>query len=1130
MDFIVKRDGGEVPFNGEKITMAIYKAMLAVKKGTMEDAEIVSKAVVQSLEDLDHTPTVEEAQDAVESELMSYRANGVNFADVAKAYILYRDKRRILREEKARLGVKDDLKLTLNAVKVLESRYLLKDEFGNVKETPKELLRRVAYNVGLMESLYEYKLMSGKSAGDPLHVNDLQINVLKKAFKNLREEKTLDGDFDKFLDFVKSGAGRSLSYIKDFEKTMMNLEFVPNSPTLMNAGTPLGQLSACFVLPVQDSIDSIFTTLADTARIHKSGGGTGFSFSKLRPRDDLVGSTQGVASGAISFMTIFDTTTNVIKQGGKRRGANMGILRYDHPEIADFVTSKDSANTVLSNFNISVGIDGDFFDRLDSDEYVDLKNPRNDKVEKRVKASHLWNMIVEQAWRTGDPGLVFLDEINERNTVPNLGTINATNPCVTGDTRIFTDKGIRTARDLYEESLPVNVVTDGRMSPQKVQHASNVIMTGIKPVLKLQTSEGYSIRLTSDHPVFSNERGWVKAGDLEIGEKIRVLNREGGFGSQGSIEEGRVIGWLVGDGNINKGPGNKRVVLSFYDKDRSLAPDFVGYVNDIVREATNHRVYNVTGVEIENRNLTSIASERLKEYAGQIGLVENKLMVPEVIMTGNEQMQRGFLQALFEADGTVLSTSKLRYSVRLTSINSELLEQVQLLLLNFGIYSRIYWNRRKAGMRLLPDSNKNMKEYNCQAYHELCISRENIFTYAKKVGFLSTRKTEQLKQVVDGYVKNPRREKWLATVESKMEEGLEEVFDLIEPKYHAFIGNGLVIHNCGEQPLLANESCNLGSLNLVKFVKDGEIDFDRLRDVIWLSTRFLDDVIDANLFPVADIEKMTRTTRKIGLGIMGFADMLVELGIPYASTEALKTAEKVMSFVQDESHNASEAVAKERGAFPGWKGSEWDKKGRKMRNSTTTTIAPTGTISIIAGCSSSIEPLFALAFVRHVLDGQELLEANPQLERMLKERNLYSESLMIEIAKTGTLEHVDLPNDLKTLFETSQHIDFKWHVLMQAAFQNYCDSGVSKTVNLPNSATREDISLAYRLARDLHCKGITIYRDGSKDQQVLYTGSESRKEERRSEPTPDLSMPSADKLLKFDSTYDPACTSGSCTL
>lgn len=761
-DYIVKRNKNQVPFNKEKITMAVYKAMLSVKKGTMVDAERVTDLVVTRLNALEHIPSVEEVQDTVENELMSYSRDGISFADVAKSYILYRERRRIVREEKMRIGVTDDLKLSLNAIKVLESRYLLKDEAGNVTETPRELFHRVAYNVGIIEYIYE-NLKNNSQNGGKLALGELQASTLKRAFENLKKEGFVSGTFESFIENAAAYTGEVNKLIEKFEKIMTDLDFVPNSPTLMNAGTRLGQLSACFVLPVEDSIDGIFRTLADTAKIHKSGGGTGFSFSKLRPRDDLVGSTKGVASGALSFMSIFDTTTNVIKQGGKRRGANMGILRYDHPEIVDFISSKDSANTILSNFNISVGIDSDFFERLDRDDYVELKNPRTHAVEKKMKAADLWNMIIDHAWTTGDPGLIFLDEINAHNTVKNLGDIESTNPC-------------------------------------------------------------------------------------------------------------------------------------------------------------------------------------------------------------------------------------------------------------------------------------------------------------------------------------------------------------------------------GEQPLLPYESCNLGSINLARFVKDGKIDHERLKEVIWLSVRFLDDVIDANLFPVEEIERVSRTTRKIGLGVMGFADALVQMGIPYASTQALKTAEDIMSFLQDESHAASEALANERGVFPGWKGSYWESIRQKMRNSTTTTIAPTGTISIIAGCSSSIEPLFALAFVRHVLDGQELLEVNPYLEKSLKELGLYSETLMLKIAQTGNLSDTALPDDLKKLYLTAQEIDYKWHVLMQAAFQNYCDSGVSKTINLPNSATRDDIAMAYRLARDLHCKGITVYRDGSKSQQVLYMGTKEKKHEDAKQVNQELIMSAPENLLKVDSTYDPACTSGSCTL
>ncbi len=774
---IIKRDGSEVDFVISKISRAIYKAMLSLKTGSMKEADEIADKVIREVQKETLTPTVEQIQDKVESVLMASARKGNRYSEVAKAYILYRERRRTIREEKARLGVKDDLKLSINAIKTLEARYLLKDEEGKIVETPSQMFRRVATHIGVVELLYDYRNYQktgklpreGKVFGS---LSKTQLEILERAHGHLVGEEELTGTYEEFLDFAQTKPTTASETIEKYYEMMTKLEFIPNSPTLMNAGARLGQLSACFVLPVPDSIEEIFESLKYQAMIHKSGGGTGFAFSRLREKDDIVGSTKGVASGPVSFMKIFDTTTDVIKQGGKRRGANMGILRYDHPDIMEFIMSKDSENTVLSNFNISVGITDEFFEKLDADDYIELKSPKTGKVKNRIKAKTMWETIVNKAWQTADPGLIFLDEINRKNPVRHLADIEATNPC-------------------------------------------------------------------------------------------------------------------------------------------------------------------------------------------------------------------------------------------------------------------------------------------------------------------------------------------------------------------------------GEQPLMPYEPCNLGSINLGKFVKDGEVDWDHLKEITHLSTKFLDNVIDANKFPVDKIEKMARTTRKIGLGYMGFADLLVLLGIPYNSGDGLEMAERVMSFLEDESHAESTFLADERGVFPGWYGSTYDQEGIKRRNSTTTTIAPTGTISIIANCSSSIEPLFAIAFVRHVLNGQELMEVNPIFEQMLKDRNLYSEDLMHEVAKTGNLHDVELPEDIKRMFVTAHEIDPEWHVLMQATFQRYCDSGVSKTINLPADATPQDIAKAYLMAHELHCKGITVYRDRSKSEQVLYSGTKAQKEEKKAKPAPskqpeaekqtiELMTSVPDKYLKLSATFDPACPTGKC--
>ncbi len=567
------------------------------------------------------------------------------------------------------------LSLSANAIAVLGRRYLKKDEAGKNDESPEEMFRRVADNIAQADLLYD-----------------------------------------------RTGVGKTA---EEFFRIMADLKFLPNSPTLMNAGRPLQQLAACFVLPVEDSLESIFEAVKNTALIHQSGGGTGFSFSKLRPKHDPVRTTGGIASGPVSFMKVFNAATEAIKQGGTRRGANMGVLRVDHPDIIEFIAAKED-NRELTNFNISVAVTEKFMEANEENGDLPLVNPRTGAIIRTVRAREIFERIVEMAWKTGDPGVIFLDRINRENPTPHLGAMESTNPC-------------------------------------------------------------------------------------------------------------------------------------------------------------------------------------------------------------------------------------------------------------------------------------------------------------------------------------------------------------------------------GEQPLLPYEPCNLGSINLGRMVRTDEtaeesgVDWEKLGRTVRTAVHFLDNVIDVSRYPLDRIDRMAKGNRKIGLGVMGFADLLIELGIPYASAKAIKMGEEIMRFIRERGREASQELAAQRGMFPNFPGSLYDRNGgQRLRNATITTVAPTGTLSIIADCSSGIEPIYSLSYTRHVLGGIDLPEVNGRFLETARQRGFYSDRLLLKISSDPVLGSLpEVPGDVKRLFATAFDIAPEWHVRMQAAFQRHTDNAVSKTVNFPAEATVEDVRRSFLLAYEEGVKGLTIYRSGSKPGQVL---------------------------------------------
>ena len=1131
-------------------------------------------------------------------------------------------------------------RLTANAYhNILPARYLRKNADGEPIENPEELFDRVARNVALAEAVFEAENQDteisvtpdqlkpdhprrdelaakvfgkGTTVSDDVETALTAHNVNKFAYDTIVPELPED-----VRDHVEATADR-------FRNGMEQLSFMPNSPTLMNAGDELQQLSACFVDSPGDDITDIHQTAKEAAEVFQSGGGMGYAFWKLRPYGDAVGSTGGIASGPITFMRTFDQMCETIAQGGARRGAQMGVMRVSHPDVIQFIHSKNKdvslahslrlndpddfthnsfadalaearelidedgkvpehlRNAVeghLSNFNISVGVTDDFMEALYNDEEFTFTNPRTEEPHVAtpetkeiydmfglgeyvevgevlsIPAQELWDDMIEGAHENGEPGVIYLERVNKEHSFdveehPDH-RILATNPCVTGDTLISTENGLVEAEELYEQGVARDVVVDGRLSEETLKEASSVYKTGEKDVYKLTTEEGYELRLTADHRVMTND-GWIEAGDLDAGDTVHVQNRKGSFGQHGTAAEGRVLGWMVGDGHLKH--GEERAVLNFYDEDADVSESFAADVNEVVRDPVGNADYEVGVNEIargdDYRGAQAIEqrirSARLYEYAEEAGLVDRKHQVPEAVMRGSEEMARGYLRALFSADGGVQGSVEKGVSVRLTSTSTDLLKEVQQLLLNFGIFSKIYEERHEAGTQEMPDGKGGTAEYERQADHDLVISKDNLVRFAEEVGFLLDSKQDELDGRLRNYDRGPYSEGFEATVSTVESDGHEAVYDLTEPETSSFVANGLVVHNCGEQPLEEYEACNLGHINLstlaaqeapdwrvwseahadeydsheaaVSAFLDEAIDFAEFDERIDYGTRFLENVVTMSDFPVEKIEQKVRDMRKIGLGIMGLAQLYIQLGVQYGTEEGNEVARQLMTHINHQSKQSSHKLAEERGVFNDWEESkyanpteyrdwfehytgldadEWE-DGFPIRNHNTTTIAPTGTTSMIGNTTGGCEPIYNVAYYKNVSDdvqGDEMLvEFDDYFLRTLEANDIDVDEVKLEAQEQMANNEFDgveglstVPNAIGELFVVTGDLTGKEHAAVQCACQQGVDSAISKTCNFPNSASIEDMDEVYRYIYDHGGKGVTVYRDGTRSKQVLTT-------------------------------------------
>lgn len=913
-------------------------------------------------------------------------------------------------------------------------------------------------------------------------LTEISQSILAKRYliRNAQKEvvETPKGLFQRVaraIASVEQGPAEREKWESIYYTMMASCDFEPNTPCLVNAGRPdgTGQLSACFVIPVHDSMDGIFTALHHAAMIFKSGGGVGYSFSRLRPEGDFVASTSGIASGPCSFMEVFDFATERIKQGGVRRGANMGILRIDHPDILRFIRLKqDSAK--MQNFNVSVAITDAFMLALEAGKDYDLIHPTSGNVVGQLNAPTVWREIVHCAHVIGDPGLFFIDRVNAADPLSaSLGPIEATNPCQPAWATVLTPDGIRTFADIDVGSTI--------WSGQRWTRVVKKVATGMKPVYAYRTRAG-TFYGTENHRVVQNglkiEARAAEAIDAVVGVVDPRTNW--GYGLQDVTD-----GLVLGDGTYHKASG--RVFLCAgpeeieeYRRDPIGVMEFVGEHRPGVKD---------TAYEVQTTFDT-------------LPLTYNRV-VPVKYRYGDTITVAGFLRGLYSANGSVTGNR-----VTLKAASFAVIEAVQEMLSSIGILS--YYTINQAH-----DVEHANGVYTSRESYDLNIGNvTGRRLFAERIGFIQAYKTAKLLASLD--LDSGRAPKVTYDIADVQYIGEEAVFDItVEADEHTYWTGGLLVSNCGEVPLRPYDACCLGSINLAKFyvekqngnarhsnvtLRHGSIDFDRLQKTVTNSVRFLDNMLTINRYPIPEIHDVTAKCRKIGLGAMGWADLLIQLGVPYGSPEARELGGHVMKLVNGWAVDASENLAEERGPFHYWDASTWKTKGDKpRRHSTVTVIAPTGTISMIAGCSSGIEPLYALSMTREQA-GLSLQEVSPLVEKIAKREGFWSEQLADSVRQTGSLKTAPgVPDHWRAVFATANELDMEAHVGMQAAFQAHVEDGVSKTVNLKNAATEGDVEQAYLAAWKKGCKGITVYRDGCRSGQVLTAGVATKPAEA---PTP----------------------------
>ena len=888
-----------------------------------------------------------------------------------------------------------------------------------------------------------------------------------------------------------------------FYEALEDFQFLPAGRIVAGAGSKRKvTLFNCFVMgPVADDMAGIFESLKEAALTMQQGGGIGIDFSTLRPRGAAVHGVGADASGPISFMRVWDAMCRTIMSAGHRRGAMMATLCCDHPDIEAFIDAKREPGE-LRMFNLSVLVSDAFMDAIRRDAPWDLAF--GGTTWRTLPARELWQRIMRATYAYAEPGVVFIDRVNRLNNLSYCEEIHATNPCVTADTWVQTAAGPAQVADLV--GRPFTAVVDGQSCPSG---ADGFFATGRKPVLRLVTAAGHTLRLTADHPVlrvtrrtrWHEQTDWCPAGALRPADHIRLGNQRPAADWPGACSEdqGYLIGLLIGDGTLTA----DKAVLSAWPGAEAVhggveRPGVLAVMERALTAARSlpHRSDFAGWMAVPGRGEHRLALGAIRALAIELGLRPGAKGVTPALERSSAAFHRGLLRGLFDADGSVQGSQSKGVSVRLAQSDLETLRAVQRMLLRLGIAGRIYAERRPAGPRRLPDGRGGTQLYDCAADHELVIAGDNLQRFAERIGFADTDKAAALGRALAAYRRRLNRERFTAVVAAVEPDGEAEVYDVRIPDRNAFDANGLIVHNCGEQPLPPYGACLLGSINLASlvgepFTDQAALDLERLDRLVPVAVRMLDNAIDVSRYPLPRQAEEARAKRRIGLGITGLADALIMCGARYGSARAVALTETWMARFQRAAYLASAALAAEKGAFPLYDADKYlageyvaglpDELRQAiaadgMRNGLVTSVAPTGTISLMAdNVSSGIEPVYAFAHRRNVLMPDGTTQSTEVVDHAAR---LYRETFG---------ENAPLPKS----FVDVQALTPADHLVMEATVQRYIDSSISKTINCPEAISFADFESIYQRAYELGCKGCTTYRPNVITGAVLETEAEA---------------------------------------